>query len=256
MDLDLLSIDFPNKKELSEEARSLLISTLWKTLHILFSWWNKNLKDTSEGYLNKTWTKVEIDDESKNAINEFWKLGKWIIISEHKSWVFSDYLPLFSELPDDILKKSIFYTWSYNLSMNKREFPGYEFRPATLKNKKDKHEIDNLKKQIEEDIKKVKEKWWYIFIIPSWANTNKNAEFQAIFQRFIKLSDNDLPILENHITHSSSKWYKEIWKSIITKNWWITKISSTLWKASDWIDENWKVMNWRQMREKYNWKVE
>jgi hypothetical protein len=39
--------------------------------------------------------------------------------------------------------------------MNQREFPEYEFRPATLRTKKD---VVALKKQIQDDVEKVNKK--------------------------------------------------------------------------------------------------
>ena len=82
-----------------------------------------------------------------------------IIMSNHESWTFSDYLPLLAALWDGILKKTIFYTGSYNLSMNRKESPEYEFRSAALRTKND---VAILADQVTKDIKKMTEEWWNI----------------------------------------------------------------------------------------------
>lgn len=225
--------------------RSSIISVAWKAFHILLSWSDESLEKTSKWYLNKTNTSVDIDIESITSILDFKNLWKWIIISNHVSWVFSDYLPLFSILWDEILKKCIFYTWAYNLSMNKREFPEYEFRAATLKTRND---VFGLEKYLNEDIQKVNNEWWYIFIIPSWNSTSNWTDFKAIFQRLIKWSSDNLPILVNHVEHDWDIWYKEIATKLFTGlDWVTTRINSQISYAWEW-----KNLKWKEMREKYN----
>lgn len=239
----------PDMKKLSHNIRSTVISISWKVFHIILSWWDKSLEKTSKLYVEKTNTNISIDNCSNKAIENLKRLWKWIIISNHKSGNFSDYLPLFATLGDDILKKSIFYTGAYNLAMNKREFPEYEFRAATLKNRKD---IIRLMKQIKNDIEKINDIWWYIFIIPSWEGTSDDTEFKAIFQKMIKWSDDNMPVLANYVKHNYSRWYKQIAESIIR---WINSnitISSQLQSVKNWKDSNWKAMKWYKMREKYN----
>ncbi|HMY81008.1 MAG TPA: hypothetical protein PK048_04170 [Candidatus Absconditabacterales bacterium] len=176
--------------------------------------------------------------------------GKGIIISNHKSGVFSDYLPLFATLGDDILKKCIFYTGSYNRAMNQREFPDYVFRPATLRTRKD---VIDLKDQLKNDIDYVNNNGGYIFIIPPGANISEDAEFQALFQRIIKGSEDNLSLLVNYIEHDSIRGYKQIAQSIIgsstpSK----TIITSKLQSVKDWKDNNGNVMKGDEMRKKYN----
>lgn len=246
--LNLLG-SLPTKQELSHDLRSAVISIAWKVFHVLFSWWDKSLEKTSKGYMKKTHTTINVDDNSTRTIEELKESWKGIIISNHKSGVFSDYLPLFATLWDDVLNKSIFYTGSYNLTMNQREFPEYEFRPATLRTRED---VIKLKDQIKNDVEKINSNWWYIFIIPSWANTSEDAEFQAIFQRMIKQAADDLPVLVSHIEHDSSRWYKQIAESMMK---WVkseTTITSKLQSAKDWKNDNWKAMKWDEMRAKYN----
>lgn len=234
-----------NPSSMRDVSRKAMISTTWAILHILFSWWDPSLDWTANKYLMSTWIKTIIDEESRNNISKFHELWKWIIISEHKSFNFSDYLPIFAELWDKILEKCVFYTWDWNLAMNQREFSNYQFRSATLKENSTKEDKDNLKKQVQKDIEKVKREWWYIFIIPSWDDSKELSNFKSLFREMIKNSDDDLSVLVNHIQHKTQDWeninvwYKDIWKSMLTKKLWEFEISSQMTKASQWKDKKW-----------------
>ena len=241
-------------EQIKHTIRKTIINTWWKILHSLIWWW-KSLEETAKQYIKKLWIEIKIDDDSKNNLNEFKNSDKWLIISNHESWVFSDYLPIFAELWDEILKKSIFYTWAYNLEMNKKEFPDYNFRAATLTKRED---VRELKENIKNDIAKIKEEWWYIFLIPSWENTEYWWEFKGIFQKMIKSLDHDFPILASKIEHQNWKWsYSEIWKYIL-KNF-SNKIANIIWE-SDKLDtlsfklvKSWlfKWENWDTMKRLY-----
>lgn len=228
----------------ADKAREKKIVVAGKLFHLLFSGWNKSLEKTALWYIKKTGTKLVIDDNSKLAINNLELEGKWIIIATHISGVFSDYLPLYAVLWDTILKKSIFYTWSHSIAMNKREFPDYQFRWATPRSLK---ETKEMMKQLKLDIDKINQEWWYLFIIPSGANTSDDAEFQWIFKKMIANSNDDLPVLVNHLVHTTDRWYKNIAKSLIFKNAWDCNITSQITYALDW-----KGLNWKESREKYN----
>jgi len=243
----LLSI--PTKKALSHCLRSSIISVVWRVLHILLKM-NNNLSTTSSNYLELAKIWGGIDQKSMQNIEEFSQEEKGIIISNHESWVFSDYLPLFAKLWEEIMKKSIFYTWAYNLSMNKREFPDYQFRSATLTKRED---VIILKQQIVEDINNIKKNGGFIFIMPSWASTDSNAEFQSIFRRMVELIDGDTKILVNQVHHNSDLWYWWMIKSILTNSMRIQveELKTTI-KSEISSSEEWKWLNGQEMRNRYN----
>lgn len=228
---------------IDEENRSWVISVLWKVLHLTF-WWSKNLAETSRKFLTMTWTKVNIDKESQEAIDKFIQGYGWISILPHKEWIFTDYLPLFSQLWDDVLKKCVFYTAPHNLEMNQREFPNLTFR-STAPTK-------SLIKNIKEDMEKVKNEGWYIFIIPSWDTNDNNASFKGIFNRMLDLWDDSLNILSSNVSYNSPFGYKEVWKSFFRNRFtWANSnevnISSILTTASEW---KWKT--WQEQRTFHN----
>lgn len=224
----------------------VIISIWWKVFHILFSMWDKSIENTAKWYLDITWTNLNIDQESISNIEYIKNKWCWIIISNHIDFTFADYLWLFSAFWKEILDKVIYYTWVYNLNMNKREFPNNEFRQATKIN------IESLL-LLKNDIKEINSWNWYIFIIPSWDDETKNAKFKWIFKKIIELSEDDLPILVNYIEHFdesgkiNKKSYINIILSLLNKNWWITNVTSKLFTASDF-----KLLSWAQMRTKYN----
>ena len=242
------------------KVRSAIISFIGGFLHSGLSWRDENLEATAQGYLDKTNTTINSSEKTNNAINALKEKWKWIIIANHESWVFSDYLPLFSLLTEEILKNCIFYTASHNLAMNKREFPDYEFRPA----KAAKLSIKNL----ENDIRKIEKDWWYIFLIPAWENTDDDAPFLWIFKKIIENSTDELPILASRVSHKHSMGYMQIWQAILQniihslqdkmskneetkqtnqKNLWTTTISAQLTSS-----EEWKKLDWTWMRSFYN----
>lgn len=225
--------------------RSAIISTLWKVLHIVISNSNKSLEETSKKYLEKTWIKTYVDKESFYQLENFKQSDRWVIITTHKSWVFSDYLPIFAKLWDEILKKSIFYTWEYNLNMNKREFPDYEFRATSSQN------IKSTKAIIEklyQDIKNIKNNWGYIFIIPSLANIEENWEFKWIFKRIVKELPEYFPVLNSNVEHDWQWSYSEIWKGLI----WLWKDKLTKINFANSSINRFKEKNWKEMRDYYN----
>lgn len=233
----------------NEENRRALISVLWKWLHLVFwIWWN--LYDTSRSFLKMTWTKVNISDESKKSIEGLKESWKWIIILTHKSWIFSSYLPLFAELWPEILERSIFYTWHYNLAMNQREFPWLEFRASTIPEWADSEYVSKLKLQIQDDISRIQENWWYIFIMPSWESTSDEERFKAIFKRLISWIEDwkNIPVLANKVNFKLPFWYKQVLNSLLSRKWQEVDLSSVLTSSDDW---KWK--NWNEARDFYNW---
>ncbi len=237
-----------DKRVLSDSQKSAIISTAGKIFHLLLAWGDKSMEKTSLWYLKKTNTHIEITEASKLAIQAFKEWGKWIILTAHKSGTFSDYLPLFAEIWDEILKKSIFYTWAFNLSMNKREFPEYTFKSATLTKRED---AIILKQQIQEDIQKVSTEWWFIFIAPSWVDVEENSHFKGLFKRFVSWLDDNFPILVSHVTYDTDRWYKEVALSLLRWKWSTVNVSAQLWSVWD-RKNDWKPLSWEEMREKYN----
>lgn len=232
-----------NKPSLKERLRSNIISIAWKLFHNLFG--NKpSLEETAKKYSKKTGTKFILSDQSKDKIDKFKRYGKGIIISNHPSGVFSDYLPVFASLGDEILKKSIFYTGSWNLKMNQTEFPDCTFRSA-----------NNLWKtgliQLQEDIKKVNEKGGFLFIIPSWADTSENRTFKGIFKRIITNSENNLPVLSCKVKHNWKKGYLQLAKSLFTKKGGISTVNIEDKTIKDWKDKEGKPLSPKEMRAVY-----
>lgn len=235
--------------KVSHSLRSAIISTTGKILHLYFSWWDKSLENTAKWYIKKTQTQINIDNASKEAIQKFITWWKWIIISNHQSGNFSDYLPLFSIFWDKVLKNGPCYTGIYNFNMNKREFPEYTFRPATMRTIQDGKDIINY---IDNDTKYLKNTWWFLFELPSWAETSEEAEFQGIFRRIITKSDEKLPILVNKISYKEPMGYKDVLLSLLGKKKPIVTIKTKLELVKDWKDISWKAMSWKEMRERYN----
>lgn len=219
---------------LQESIRSGIISVAWKLFHILFGN-DRSLEKTGEQYLKKTGTQLILDEHSKWDIEALKNFGKGIIIANHPSGVFSDYLPLLSALGDDILKKTIFYTGRRNLKMNQKEFPNYDFRAATNLGK---NGLEILKK----DIEKVNSTWWFLFIIPSGADTSQEAPFQGIFKRIIAYSEEKLPVLTCKVEHDSPKGYPQIAKAYLSKSGGISKVKTSMTKVKDWENKNKKEM--------------
>ncbi len=235
------------KQELPHNLKSGIYSVAWKVFHVLFSWGDTSLENTSKKYLQKAHINLVISEESLNAIGQFKQWWRGIIMSSHPTWYFSDYLPLFATLGDQILKKAIFYTGAYNLSMNKREFPEYTFRAATLIVKED---AMNLKQQLAIDIEKINSDDGYIFIIPSWETVGEDVPFKGISRRIIQWSQDNLPVLVNHIHHKSPISRKDIARFMLTGKWETTTISSQLTTIQD--RKEWgKVLTGKEMREKY-----
>ena len=125
------------------------------------------------------------EEESLIAdIEELKKQGRWIIIGNHHSSKFPDYLPMFWYLWDDILEKTLFFTGPYNLEMNRREFPGYEFVAAVESGREEMHE---LMETVKLKLKKMKDQWGYIFLLPAgpWEDSG-NKPFQALFGQILR----------------------------------------------------------------------
>ncbi len=222
----------------SSKVRSTMINIFWKVFHEIISKWNSSLEETSKAYLERNNINLKIKWE--NELEKFKKGDRWLIIATHSSWNFADYLPIFAELWDEILKKSVFYTGAYNKKMNEVEFPDYTFRAATLEKKED---VKKLIKNIENDIEKVSREWWYIFIIPAWESTEQKAEFKSIFKRFVDKLDDNISVLTSRVIHEWNPNYINIlrWK------WFETELVFKNMKVS-----NFKWRNWKEMREVYN----
>lgn len=226
---------------ITEDNRSSVISVLWRWLHLVF-WQLWNLYKTSNSFLSMTNTTVEIDDSSKVEIEKLRKDGKGIIISNHSSWIFTDYLPLFAQLWEEVLNKCIFYTWDYNLEMNKREFPNLSFRSATIPNWANIEYVKSMKEQLEKDVESIIKEWWYIFMIASWANNDENAKFLSLFTRVIKLlekTNENVQVLANKVTHSWNFWYKQVLSSLLKRERQSVSLKSKLTNVSDWTGKNW-----------------
>jgi hypothetical protein len=211
---ELLSLKNP-------KIRALLISIAWRVFHHLYgkrhaTWVNfllsprdmrlavtaKNFLISSCIQVNK-WDNVTIDIEKlKNA----WK---GFIIWTHATWIFIDYLPLFTQLGDDVLKKCIFYTGEYNLTMNQREFPDYQFR--AVPEWRQTWLAKWFRERLKEDIQKVKENGWYIFLMPAGGGRDYGQDFKAIFSRLIAGLDDDFPALSFHAKIGDDGLWSYVW---------------------------------------------
>lgn len=239
--------DLPDYNEFDKLSRELKIQFFWKIFHALY-WVNfgnlftKSLEEVSKLFIQRAWLELLPVWDTLVSIDKFKQNWKWIILLDHTQFAnFSDYLPLFALLEDDILKKCVFYTWSYNLKMNQEEFPDYKFRWAIPIDKKD---VKRLTSEINEDIERINKEWWYIFVIPSWAWNTKHWDFRAIAKRFIDwLWDNSM-VLASKVSRGFS--YKNIAKSSIVWKLWKVEINWITSSISDW---KWKTG--QEMRENY-----
>lgn len=197
------------KQQLAIWMRKTIISTAWKVFHILLQG-NNNLYKTAQNF-SKNYN-VEIDEVSKQSIQELQKNQKWVIISNHQNMNFSDYLPLFEQLWEDILEKTVFYTWEWNLNMNESLFENNDFRQATFRNITD---WKNIVNQLQVDLEKIENQWWYIFIIPTGAS--REEKFQWLFKRIVEHKQN-LPLLHSKVKSHQDLWYKDIVENIFQNN--------------------------------------
>ncbi len=220
-------------KKLWLSMRKTIISTAWKVFHILLQWKN-NLYQTSENF-SKNY-QINIDDMSKKSIEELKDQKKWVIISNHQNMNFSDYLPLFKQLGEEILAKTTFYTAEWNLDMNNSIFKDNTFRQATFKNISDWKDIIQ---QLSDDIQKIESDWGYIFIIPAWAS--REEKFQWIFKRIIQ-KETDLPLLYSKVETMQNLWYKQIVQDMYTESSWEINIHTRLWNTSDLTEMSWEEM--------------
>ncbi len=213
--------------------RKTIISTAWKVFHILLHWKN-NLFQTAENF-SKNYN-INIDDLSKKSIEVLRDQRKWVIISNHQNMNFSDYLPLFEQLGEEILEKTIFYTAEWNLDMNNSIFKNNEFRQATFKNISD---WKNIIYELQNDLERIQNEWGYIFIIPTWAS--KEEKFQWIFRRIVQ-KDTDLPLLYSKVETEQNLWYKKIIQDMYSKDTSQINITTRFWKTSDLQQISWEEM--------------
>lgn len=218
-----------DKKSL--EVRSQIILFWAKVFSILY-WKNENtsLTEFSKSYINKTWTNIVISNDSQKELQEFLNLDRGVILLDHSQFSnFSDYLPLFSLLWEEVLSKCIFYTWSWNVSMNKKFFPNYTFRWA---NPIGKTEAIDLLESIKNDIDKINNQGGFIFLVPSWPSNNSDIEFKWIANRILNWLDDNIKSLSVKV----DKWidYKTMFINSFIWNIWDINLSTKITEISNW----------------------
>lgn len=226
-------------------SREIAIRIWWRAFHLLYGG-NKSLAETGKSY-RSGWRNqgesggIEIVDRDQltSQIDALRKSWKWVIIFNHDSGIFADYLPHFWLLWDDILKNAVIYTADFNLPMNTAEFPGYDFRVANPQN------LEGRKRLLEE-LKNIGDK--YVIILPAWPGKDPgNKPFQALFSHILKATHPDARVLAFHTKHSIPIWYEDLVMRRLWGGKFLTTIQSSLTSVSQW-PKKW----WVEQRSFYN----
>lgn len=192
---------------------------------------------------------VSVIDESwlQAQIHKLKEAGRGVIILNHHCSKFPDYLPAFWYLGDDILRQTLFFTGPYNLEMNRKQFPWYQFEPAVEGGR---NEMHGLLEVLKMKLKAIHQEWGYIFLIPAWPweDYGNNKPFQALFGQILRWlshesapegSAPEIPIMAFHIEHSEPISYGKI----LLKRFGLFRYNTTLeWKLtrlSEWPDRGW-----------------
>lgn len=220
-----------------ERVRPTLIRVWWAVFHAMYGW-DKRLGVTWVTYMGngeKRWKHVHmnVDEVALRrdilALKDAWK---WIIILNHASWIFADYLPAFWYLGDDILSETTLYTAGFNLPMNQSEFPEYDFReanPTTIKKKK------QLLYELWARILEIEWQGWYLFIVPAWIGKDDgNKPFLPAFNHILWNISPDTPVLSFRTSYDSPVSYGKI---LLARRWlaeFQTTLESRMSRALDW----------------------
>lgn len=220
-----------------ERLSPTLIRFGWAVFHALYGGdrrlWVTGITYMGNGNKRGKHMNMHVDEKSLNddifALKDAWR---WIIILNHASWIFADYLPTFWFLGDDLLREATIYTAGFNLPMNEQEFPDYDFRRVNPKSIKDKKTfLTGLWERILEI-----EWWgWYLFIVPAWPGKDEgNKPFLAAFNHIVSQISSDTPILALRTTFDSDVTYGKI---LLARSWLATidtTLESKITKASEW----------------------
>lgn len=127
----------------------------------------------------------------------------------HDSGIFADYLPAFEALGESILKKCIFYTHWASLEMNRKRYPGYQFRCADdAPNFTDKR---SLIEQMKMDINQVTKNGGYIFLMPAGAGADTGEKaFQALFTHMVQALPDNVPVFSLQVRHEGPVSYQDM----------------------------------------------
>lgn len=242
-----------------------------KIAHFMFWKFSSSLEDVSIDFLKNTNTLCEYNDNiSPIEISDFIKWWKWLIISNHSSITFADYLPLFARLWDEVLKKCVFFNWYKVIKANSKEFKDYVLRATNSvksynKSPEWKQDINSINpnfswtkkilETIDLDISRItSNEWWYVFLIPMWEWDEWN--FKWIFKRFIKWLPSDFPVLVANTYHENPRSYWEI-----MKNYFLSKVNTIIWDT-DYLNKTtitarnataweFKWLDWEEQKQKY-----
>lgn len=226
-----------------QQLRSLAIQVGGAVFHILL--WNQaSLETTWRLYMGEKWKDGSYPDISFNPMKlstDIWILEerwRWIIIMNHDSWIFPDYLPIFGLVSDDILTKTTFYTWPYNLAMNRARFPWYHFE-STVENDNFKDKKTLLEK-VKTTTANLSAEWGYIFLMPAGAGKDDGGKpFQAIFSHIIKGLNGDTPVLAIHVEHKGEVSYGSVLRKHFRQRSFKTNIASEMTYVKDWPQTSW-----------------
>lgn len=243
-----------------------------KIAHLLY-WMNSQ----SFSELSKNFTKYckidkqYRDNESKLAFEEFKKNESWLIIWNHSSVTFSDYLVYFEDLWDETISKTAFYNWYKVIDWNRNEFPNIVLRNTnsvtSYKNNPDwKLDLDKpiwwfswtkeIYKQVIDDAEMLNNEENFVFLLPMWYWDDWN--FLWIFKKIIKNLNDDVKILLVNTEHS-----KQIWWIDMLKTSFLSRIEEIIWHETEnkfckttitaRIATAWdfKWLNWGEQKQKY-----
>ncbi len=217
------------KFNLSKYIESQKVNLGGPLLHKLV-WWEK-LSDFFSDFKDTLNIKPKIDKESFENINNFVENNNsWIIIWNHPNNNFMDVIPILAELPEEILRKTTFFSVKHTAPMFQNEFwENYDFQAATYDNISEAREWLKILKEKIEEVKNWKR---FIFIIPWWVEEEGDyRKFKWIFSRIIEDLDNDKKILANFIDYDEKISYLDIYKRVF-----LWKVDKILWKDSS-LDE-------------------
>ncbi len=235
-----VEIDRPQEPSLrlSPNILDLVTRVAWSCFHRLYGSCPK-LGRTGVLYMKNGKKRSELRgvelpnrDELQAYIEALKAEWKWVIILNHASWIFADYLPIFWYIGDDILSETTIYTAGFNLAMNQAEFPDYDFRSVdpTTHRKKKQFLTELWARCIE-----IEREWGYIFIVPAWPGRDDgNKPFLAAFNHIVSGISPNTPVLALHISHDTNVSYSKI----LLARFWVsnfkTSIASELNTASEW----------------------
>lgn len=255
------SLAWPNFVQRHPAIWSKIIEVWWRVFALVYGS-EKKLGKLGVRYMRngqKRWPiqGIVISDQIRlqEDIKRLKQAWKWVIIWNHHSSKFPDYLPVFWCVWDDILQKTLFFTGPYNLEMNRKLFPDYQFEPAVERGKNEMHKLNLVLKG---KLQEMKDKWGYIFLLPAWPGVDSGDKpFQALFGQILRglaweggidwSSGSETPVMTFHVEHSEPLSYGKIVLKRLGYADYRSSVQGVLTQAADW-PERW----WAEQRVFYN----